>query len=263
MQLVAPEKKRHYYLSQLYGKKGKKIYINIEGVKLISIAAAQKATGYLVHVWIGADSDERTEIEKIDKFVYDEVCDKHLSWFKTDISQDKLSEYFRACIDANNVCCIFVSDIITPSVMIDGLSIDDFADVCSMPLRELRGYHCSCKLEVEGVRFYPKTFGIRLLLRSIKLSSVQPSSIASDQYVAPDKVEVEEAWESELEELQSSLEEDEQKLAGKIQRLREFKQNMRSLIADAKQEVLCSEEWNNKLNELATSIFKYKTGRLL
>ena len=255
-----PEKKRHYYVSQLQTKKNRSIIIPFEDAKIVNIAELHGDAGYTLHLWIPPDGAIDT-IKQLETDVFTVVCSQQTEWFKTELSMDTLSEYFRSCLNANSVCQVTVSNLKTPRLQIVNKDVDDFADVFHTNVRELRKFYCRGALEVSGLYFYPKKFGVKLNLRNLHMYSANVATY--EEVNSPYKNDVECEWEHEVDDLIALLQQDETEMHAKINRILDVKKTALGLLSHAKELKECSHEWNENLEALRSLIFKYKTGSLL
>lgn len=252
-----PEKQRHYYLSQIQTKKKKNVDVRFDDAKIVSITELPKDAGYLLHLWLPPDNQV---IKQLEQDVFEAVCTHQNEWFQSDLSIEKLSEYFCSCSDANNVYQVTVSSIKTPRVYFNNDEIEDFSDIASKNIRDIRKSFCRGTLEVSGLFFYQQKFGIKLVLRNLHIGG---SNVATLEEVNPYKLEVESEWHTELEDFSELLQKDEQEIRSKIQRISELKTYAHDLLTKAKQETECTKEWNETLETLRSLIFRYRTGSLL
>lgn len=255
-----PEKRRHYYVSQIQNKKNKTVTIQLDEAKIVNVAELSGDRGYALHMWMPTAE----AIQQVENDVFGVACSKQYEWFKTNLSTEMMCEFFCSCLDANNVCQITVSNIKTPRIQVDGKDVDDFSELFHSNNRNLRAYHCRGVLEVSGLYFYPKKFGIKLTLRTLHLSSASISINPIDEITtSPYKHDVECEWEGEVADLITLLQRDEEEICEKITRLRGVKADAEKLLSQAKNETECTTEWNANLEALRSLIFKYRTGCLL
>lgn len=259
MLVIPPEKRLHYYVSHLVDSKKTNVRFHAHDVQIVSMDELENDEGCVVRAWIPHSSTEYDMIQKIEDFVFDTVSMKHKEWFKLEMSQDKLRQYFRSCIDTHGVATIYVSSIKTPRLRFNGQDIDDITNV-----RDFKRKKCECEFEVSGVYFYPKKFGIKLMLRSMEIND---NNRRVDEHeegcVHVDKEAVEQEWENEIEAFSASLDSDVELLQRKLVYIDELRQRLRNTLQNARCQPECTKCWNDSLESLRSMIFKYKSGCLL
>jgi hypothetical protein len=131
-------------------------------------------------------------------------------------------------------------------------------------MRDIRSLHCDCTVEVYGLYFYPKKFGIKFGLRSIKFyKDILVTRKDDDGDISMDGHDVEEEWREEVHDTCQMIEEDERVLQDRLRELAAFKTELHSKLEGAKSSRGDMGEWNATMESLRTMIFKYKTGRLM
>lgn len=262
MIIQPPEKMRNYYLSQITTSGNRNVVLKLEGICIIDIGVLADDVGYTMHVWVPKDCPAYEKIVELETIAFESVIKHRKDWFKTELPQEKISEYFRTCIGANNIVPIIVSNLKPPGIVMQDADISDFSQLQSYNIRKLRKMHCECKVEVSGLYFYPKKFGIRLTLRSITLKNANANGADNDISFESYREDIEHDWAVEVKEACSLLQADEDMLLKKIEKLHSIKQQMYGLLSTAKSQDNCTKKWNQDLEDLRQLIFKYKIGRL-
>jgi hypothetical protein len=243
-------------------KKNQPYLLTFTDAKVAAIHEIADDGGYIVKMWIPEPSVDK--IRTIDDFARQRSNDCNKEWFNNALSKEMLEEYFRPSIDDKQMCNTLVSTTKIPrSVVWCGEQHDDFEAIFRRDKRELRKMSCSCTLEIQGLYFYPKRFGVRWIIRNIEF--FDPSSIhedSEDDHSIIDRVDIETFWEDELNDVGKLLDEDIKQLKKKIDAVLEFKASLRNSLLIAKDQDSCNSLWDRNLEALKESIFQYKSGRL-
>jgi hypothetical protein len=260
--LHAPEKKRGYYVSSITKKTGKKIRITCDDVRIINMGELANESGFLLQTWLG-NADDIIEIERD---VLDQVCAKNQEWFQNDLSKEKITEYFRSCLDANNTCTCTVSSVKPPvSITLNNTDVTDFSDIFSQGTRVVRDMQCTCVIEIAGMYYYPKKFGLKLTIHKIKFTdpSFHTQDTSDDDTGIVDKDELEQDWADELVDVSQQIQTDIHVYEQRIQHLRTFQEDLVRLLKETSELRVDTNRWSEKLEQLRALVFQYKTGRLL
>lgn len=261
--IQAPEKCKDYYVSRIFrGKNNQRLKIRLPETKLLDIRAADD-NAYILKLWIPPDSIACEVMEDTDDKAILTTSEHNKEWFANGLSAGKINEYFRRSID-NQVCNVIVSPIKVPrSIIINGETIDDFDKVAAIPTRELKSFvHCSCTIEAQGLYFYPKRFGVRWLLTEIEMGTDDQIHDSMEDHGNPDRIDIEEFWDMEVQEVRTLIREDMNSLYARIDQLAAIKKELMETLESAKSEKECSVSWEEKLDSLKRRIFNYKSGRL-
>lgn len=260
-----PEKRKDYYVSRVTkdAKKNQSFTIRIDGAKMISVHELTDDNGYLVKMWIPPDNGACDIIQDVDKLCIDTSLLKNNEWFANALSADKIYDYFRPSIN-QQISTIIVSNVKPPrSVSFCGEELNDFSVVGHKNMRELRSMLCNCVLEIQGLYFYPKKFGVRWIIRDIDIydPTRQYSDNDEDSGIV-ERDDIEDFWRNEIKEVVSMIDEDMSKLEEKIGKLVEFKEDIVETLKTALSENSCNPAWEEALDALKSKIFCYKSGRL-
>lgn len=265
MIIHAPEKRKDHYVSQVTtGRKHQQPFtVRVSDARVVGIHELANDAGYLVKLWIAPDNPALDAITDVDREVIDTSIEHNQEWFANSLSRDKINEYFRPCVN-QQVCSVIVSTVKVPrSLVVCGTTVDDFSCVQSAPA--VKRLTCDCTLEIQGVYFYPKKFGVRWIVRTLELydGNVVPSATASaDAPSGWDREEIEDFWRTEVQEAHELIGSDITALYAKIDALAALKRDLTDSLKAARRLPECDSTWDEQLESLKGKIFKYKTGRL-
>lgn len=257
-----PEKRKDYYVSRMSNKKSQPYTLTITEAKVVAIHEIANDGGYIVKIWVPESFADT--IQNIDEFATEASREHNQEWFNNALPKDRFSEYFRPSIDERQMCTCLVSMTKIPrSVIWCGEQVDDFEFVAKRERRELQKMSCTCTLEIQGLYFYPKKFGVRWIIRNIEFFDPAAVEEESDEdNTAVDREDIETFWNAELMEVIGMLDNDVAKLQKKMEDINSIKNNLHRYLATAKKQPECNSVWDESLEALKTNIFQYKSGRL-
>lgn len=251
----APEKRRHHYVCNIRNHRNKPIVLQNEDAKIIRVNELEE--GYSLDICLQSDMVEK--IRSIEQTILSSVIDNHKKWFKTDMSNDKIKEYFYSCL-SDNIVTVHVSNYKPPYIQWLNAQID-ITDMYLKPHRDLKASTCKCTIEASGIYFYPKRFGMKFALRSLQTYDTSREEYIEDDENT-DKMLVESEWKHEIDDFIDLLDRDIQRLHEKVQTITNIKSEINAMFLTATKEATCTNEWNQLLESLRSIIFRYKTGCL-
>lgn len=260
MIIDSPEKRKDYYVSRVSYKRNQPFTIKIGDARVGAIHEIENDGGYMVKLWIPQHPAD--VMKDVDKTVIDASKENNQEWFNNALPTDKIIEYFRPSINEQRTSTVLVSTTKIPrSIVWCGEDMDDFAGIANKSGRELRAMSCNCTLEIQGIYFYPKRFGVRWIVRNIEF--FDPNTIDEDSDGCEvDREDIESFWDAELQEIKDIIDEDVRKLYAKVDKLNDFSRVLQDLLRIAKEQPDCNSIWERNLNALKEEIFHYKSGRL-
>lgn len=220
---LKPQRKKNHCLSRFH----KKVVLNVPITRIQEIYTNE------IRLWIADNEIAETEIQRIDEIGYQTVLKNNNIWFKNNLSEDIINEYFRRNLDTSAIS-VMINPAGAPKMMFNGRSVADFGELIATAYRAGGpiGLWASVKLELQGLVFYPKMFGTRWVLREIDILPEDPREIdraAIESDVLDSRGEIEDHWTAEVR----------QKIA-----------DLEGLLARIKSVPAMNGEWNNMIREL-------------
>lgn len=257
-----PDKRKDYYVSRItHPTKNTSFYVKVEDATVLGVHRIPNEGGYVIKLWVPPESEVNDIMAELDTRSIATSIEKNQEWFGNGLTEEKIHEYFRSSID-NNVCTVMVSPIKIPRrISVGHQEVDDFDELLAKH-RNLKSMTCTCVIELQGLYFYPKKFGLKWIIRDIALYDPYGAGNAGDDVDEPEKEDIEHAWKVELEEVKDMIKDDTAKLYERVNELMDFKKSLVELLTAAKNEDSCNSTWDEKLETLKTKIFQYKSGRL-
>jgi hypothetical protein len=124
------------------------------------------------------------------------------------------------------------------------------------------GHDITLDVEIQGLYFYPKKFGIRWIARNVYVNSgEQTEGVSSDNDI--DKLSIEECWRHDIEDVCINIDKDIMVLESKIKDLQELKVSLKSELQQACELHTTDSSWDKKLHTLAKKCAAYFGGYLL
>lgn len=224
---LKPQRKKNHCLARFH----KKVALNIP------ITRIQELFTNEIRLWIAENEAAEREIQRIDDAGYETVLKNNNIWFKNNLSEEVIDQYFRRNLGANGSAAV-ISAMITPAappkMMFEGRGVTDFGELIATAYRAGGpvGLWASVKIELQGLVFYPKMFGTRWVLREIDILREDPrildgAAIESDVYDS--RADIEEYWADQVREKIADLE---------------------ARLARIKSAPTIDAEWNNMIRDL-------------
>lgn len=238
--------------------------MTMDDVTLNSLHPIKSDNGYVLSLYTSPESFGYHKIKEVEEFAVQQVINNYRKWFNTDVSISKIREYFCPTINTYNICTVHTSIFKPPTVIVDGDKRDEIAEICcdSRLLRKLKTVKCSCTVDITGLYFYPKKFGLKLSLRKIHFIQNVHNPHDDVGAVSIDKRQIEDEWATELEEFRVVIEDDKRCIQEKMAKLDRLYENARDMYTHAVGESQCTDAWNTNLESLRSLIVRYKTGCL-
>jgi hypothetical protein len=260
-----PEKRKNYFVSRVTNAKNRPFSVSVSDARIVAIHTLSDDAGYSLRVWIPPESGAYQTLEALDKHAMQESIDKNKAWFSNALTKDTIYEYFRPSL-SQQVCNATVSSVVLPrTVSWCGTMVDDFESIVQQHTdKDIRMNLCQLTLEVQGLYFHQKRFGIRWIVRDIQFYKENGYTDESNGIDDSDahRYDIEQSWEHEIAEVKTMIETDIASLQSSIEKLEEFESTLKDILQTAKSEPQCTSTWEDQLGRLRTEIFRYKSGRL-
>jgi len=111
--------------------------------------------GCLLKVWLPPGCHAEEEVVSMDQAASDAIRVNNGTWFRNNLTEEKMIEYFRPALAEGQPFTVLVSDMREPDPP------GEWDALKRMDARSLRSLMVSCVFEAQGLFFYPKRFGIR------------------------------------------------------------------------------------------------------
>lgn len=228
-----PERKLDSFLVPLRDKQNNKIRLRItDDIVLQKVLKVRDQEAYVVQCLL-KDPQLKETIEQYDRAVLDHVLENCNSWFKADLSEEKILEMFLPSLSNQSELKALVSSIIEPVVMMDNVMRSSFCEV--IPVLEskssLSDIRIILELEAQGIYIRSRKFGIRWLVKSVRMfQEDHPAEELFDPSTCRDVIE---SYRDDIVELERQVGREVDDLAKKIDQLQQFmrrvKRNMEEI----------------------------------
>jgi hypothetical protein len=242
-----PTKKTDHYVSSVTTTDGKPLRLTINFAKHISL------NDQVMRVWIPESASIQDTFREFDQEALYATLVNNTKWFSNALHEDAIRDLFRSSV-TKNVIAFLVSNVRLPTLYYKRERIESLDDI---PLVNSR---LTVELEAQGLYFFSRRFGFRWILRTLR---IEPDDTGSDKLEdSINKVDIESAWETELQTMYEKVDSDIEMHRTRIKMLEDFKGEMTDLFDAAKKESGCTDMWNEALALLAHKQAKYYSGAL-
>lgn len=211
----------------------------------------------LLKVWIPEDSSSKELLDQYDNSALDATIKNNTIWFNNGLEQEQIQSFFRRSVNNKDVVAILSSEVRPPIVLYNEEPLPDGIEIKDLPLSEC---HISLEIELQGLFFYSQKFGLRWLLRSIKIDKNDQDT--PETIVNITKGDVEAHWKHDIEALNASIDNDIESYTTRIELLKAYRKEVNGLLSDAIEEKDASPRWNDCLAEMSCKVAKYYAGGL-
>jgi Family of unknown function (DUF5871) len=241
-EIKQPVKKNDVYVSRVT-KDNAPVRINIPFTRIV------QKNDRVLYLWIPDESPVAETINKCDSYCLEQtILHAANEWFSTELTTDSINAYFRRSV-SRNVLSTVCSEVRPPQVTYRRKVVDDIPD---------RGL-CTVQLEIQGLYFMKKRFGIRWLVTHIQ---IEDDDQEENERVDVHREEVEESWAAEVRALSAKIQTDIVNLHKKIDILETLEHDMKKLLINAKSCETCGKEWETSFSELSKKASKYCNGTI-
>ena len=245
-----PERQRDCFISKVnHVGSSRSVRLKIPYAKYVGY------NGNILRLWIPEDASVKDIFDGYDAESMVATVHNNEKWFANSLTPEDIQTFFRKSYHQNSIT-LLMSDVKTHMIHYNGDVVDAMTDIKDMASCKL-----SVEIEIQGLYFFSTRFGLRWIVRSLHVSSVEgeaETAIAA----AVDRESIEQAWEYDLEGLDAAVMADIEDYRVKIGKLRAFREDVKAKFAKARGFGGCSEEWNVALGEVATASAKYYNGSL-
>lgn len=246
--------------------KGGNFILKATECKLASIRVLKDGGGCLLKVWLPPGCHAEEEVTSMDQTALDAIRVNNGTWFRNNLSEEKMIEYFRPALAEGQPFTVLVSDMREPDPP------GEWDTLKRMDARSLRSVMVNCIFEAQGLFFYPKRFGIRWMLRGIRIQrDEEEEDIVGEGACRENNGDgqdifhgkggpllseadcrgIEESWESEVDAFSA-------KVDAKILELEEKKREVQGWLQAAKDAPQFGREWNEALEKLCGAMMRDK-----
>lgn len=255
IKIQAPKKKNGVYIAKVLNQNNGVYRLKFTMAKYISLNKIP-ASGDLLKIWLSPTNDITAEsiklISEIDNEVLDIIKEHNKEWFKNELDEDQIKEFFRPSLNlASNTLSILNATVHQSLLVFNKNIIDSIYDI------DFTDSLIEAEIEIQGLYFFQKKCGIRWILHKLIVNS--NSIDVSDDIL--DRETIEETWDTDIESFNTHIDENCTRLQNKIDKLQKFKRDINDTYNKTK-ELELSKDWNKILEELSKRILKYYDGIL-
>lgn len=249
MECDKPQKSKHGYFVK-WLRDDKPMSIILHDVKIDSMESKQITMNRI-------DSHATLAIEAMDDACLRMVKRNIGEWFKNHrIDKRELANKMVPSISDSIYLSASVSSMKTPKLLKwNGRSFNDYDDYCVAINDDMHKLHGSIELQAFGIYFHPNEFGVRWIVHSMDLVSVD---VSEDIY---DREEVELHWAREIPIVAEEIDAHLCQMQKRVHFLQAFKSDIQDTFQIAKKQT-SGRKWNEKFEALASKIIEFRSGRL-
>ena len=207
--------------------------------------------GGIVRLWVPDGSPVTEIINGYDEYCLAKTLEHNNEWFSNTLAEDTIQAYSRKSI-AKNVLAAVVSEVRQPQIFFKKQALDSLDELPDTDLT------WSVELEIQGLYFLSKRFGIRWLLRSVTVEEETEDIENTEEH----RHEVEELWENDVQTIADKIRTDIDTHEQYIRILENLEQDTRNLLAAAKAQETAGPTWDSTFSELTREVAKYHNGTI-
>lgn len=233
-----------------------RIRLVFNDISQISIRpSSRNPGGYTVTARFPADSWAGEQLEVLDAEALASTLANNKSWFKNALGEEQIAEFFEPSIQVSSKSAKAVFNVSPahPPNLGSYETLDAFYESWSnSPHRGPHAVTATATVDVVGILFEKQRFRLRLMLRTLEMSSHGELSIEDD---VPDRREIEDNWRREIDAvLNPEIAQQEQRL----QKLISLRQNLMRQLEMAE----CMKEngptWDAHLASIAQTLREWR-----
>lgn len=219
---------------------GSPLRICFRGVRIQSISATR---GTVLSLHVPEDDPAIKVLQDIDNQAYNAVVDNNEEWFNNSLDEACIQQFFRASVTDDRMG-VLVSQQREP------VEMKWDTDVCASFGELVRNgiVHklCTVEIEAQGIFFYPQRFGIRWVLRRIRVQSCDHDEIGEVvEYV--NRADIEMSWIDTVEKTRVAIDR-------VVDELVAAKGRIECLLEEARGCPKADKMWNSLLQQLSGEI---------
>lgn len=245
-----PVEKQNIFVAKVSDdSQGKVVRLRIDA-SFLSITPLEKG-GNTMKIYV-PDTKASRPISQIDDIVRAETIAKNSQWFDNEMSDDAINTLFRDSLNkVRNTMTVLLSEAWEPNWFLNDEYMENPPELKS-------GTQLTLELEVMGLYFYPKKFGIRWMVRNIYLSDIDKLDVEAEDCV--DKRYIEDIWSRDIEEVCTGIDKDISFFKNNIAKLETVKNDMTRHYTEAVDRKAMDEEWTSALAALSKRCASYFAG---
>jgi hypothetical protein len=252
IQVHNPVKKLKNYVAKVTTLTGKPLRLRVDATYM-SMATLEKG-GQTMKVYI-PDADVARHLSEVDDFVRAETIERNGDWFDNELDPEVINTLFRDSLNkVHNTMTVLLSDSKEPNWFVNEECVDS-----EVPLHS--GANIGLDLEVQGVFFYSKKFGVRWIVRNVYIGDHHSENDTTSHLdLDIDKNHIQECWRRDVDDLHVRIDEDIASLKSSIGRLESLKLSMESDLENARSQPDINGAWETALTSLAKNCKLYMRG---
>ena len=250
-----PVKKNGLFISKVTNENNSNYRIKISLTKFVSLNKIP-ASGDLLKIWLNPNnqitSDTINILKDIDNQVLDIIKKYNNQWFKNELDEDEIINFFRPSFNLNsNILSVLNASVHQSIIIYNNNIIDSLYDV------DFTNTTIDIELEIQGLYFFQKKCGIRWVVNKIVIVKISDDNFED----VIDRRAIEDTWENDLETFNTHIDDSCNRLMEKINRLEKFRKEINDTYNSSKN-LNIDKSWNNLLKNLSKRISKYYEGIL-
>lgn len=242
-----PTRKKDTYVAKVACKEGRAVRVTFPYAKFVT------RNGHILRIWVPDDSTIADVVSAYDEECLQAALTSNAEWFSNALDPEKIHGFFRKSINRNTMA-ILISDVKPPCIYHNRSIVESFDGIGDPSKVRL-----SVELEIQGLYFFSQKFGLRWLLKTIKIEDEPDEELEEPR---DHKSDVEDEWERDIKTLDEGIQRDIEEYREKIRILEGLTTSVHGLLSKAKKEENCSLEWNATLSQLTDRMAKYYNGTI-
>jgi hypothetical protein len=253
-----PIRKKDVYVSRIKSARNKTVRIRVNNLRFIGIHPLEGNMGFLLKFAIPIDSCAVEEFKEWDQKAFQATLEHFPNWFPSSgMTSEQIEQCFRSSVTPPCILTALASSIKQPIE----LRVQD-QDVTIPTLfawdrQALRQFNCSVDLEAQGLYFYPKRFGIRWMIRSLRFAET-PIKGETEDLTPADKTDLETELNEEIQETIQSIRTLMESYRTKLRELEDIETSILTSFENALSQPAMNKNWNQSLENVRSKMTAYQ-----
>lgn len=254
-----PVRKKDVYVSRIRTSRNKPVCIRMHNVRFLGIHPLEGNVGFLLKFALPMDSFAVEELKEWDQKAFGSTMDKFARWFPSSaMSTEQIEQCFRSSLTPPCILTALASSVKQPRELQVKNEEVSITRLFGWNRDDLRSMACSLDIEAQGLYFYPKRFGIRWMIRSLRFLDPDTNQHHIEDLTPANKADVESELKGELNETIESIRELRDSYRAKMTELEKLEKEMEEAFAEALVQPSMNKNWNQSLELVRSKITAYQ-----
>ncbi len=254
-----PVRKKDVYVSRMRTPRNKPVRIRVHNLRFLGIHPLEGTLGFLLKFALPKDSPAIEEFKEWDQAGLTATMQQFPSWFPSSaMPPNQIEQCFRSSLDAPCVLTALASSLKQPTELRVQNHDVTLKALFAWNRDNLRQLVCSVDLEAQGLYFYPKRFGIRWMIRSLRFADPSNLTGETEDLTPANKMDIEQDWKEEISETVGSIHAMCESYRAKLQELEELEHQLVTSFEEAVSQTSMNKTWNQSLENVRSKITAYQ-----